>query len=581
MTARAGVRSVFFTPPMAVARLGGSDTPLDAFVWREDPSTEGGGLTSLEPALSLRMDDDGSVTSYRPVELVFRDGDLLRPVAPFLELWVEYDDGSTEALTSTLLGALGGSLGGVGHHVAAANRKAARRSGDPACAFTAVADFDHSGHGPVELLASSTGARPLVPADHPIPLGRIQAIRPAAASHDAPVVGVDPDALRLRFTPAKGLVYGPPTAVEGVYDAGGAGHQLHHQIVPPERRTLNQDSAWADYTLNKPELRHPSPADTYDGSGDPTSANDQSWGVVDDTCDVMITTTVALGDSTHVAQARVFVGPPDYGPDKRPFVSLVDDLLDRTEPDHDNAHAGPGGDVEPLAAVEVADLLRRVFETVSLDNIDLQRRRGLRENELNRDAFLAAADDQGTGASLRARYAVDPATAAPPRADKASMTSDDVGYRAADRHKLRTDTNLPFSTLGREAHVELTDLPVLLAFLKDNADRLRRLIRPPYALVRESEPSAARQSSGFRRPWDADARVHDMRMPPYMRDSDASPLSLTRRQYIQVMGLVDHLAGPPPGPQGLEAEGAPTADELFAAFRLTDLTTGVPVPASS
>jgi len=559
---------------MAIARLGGSEIPLDAYVWREDPSTEGGGLTSLEPAISLRVGDDGSVTSYRPADLVFRDGDLLRPVAPFLELWVEYVDGSTEALTSSLLADLGGSLDRVCHRVAAANHKAARRSGDPACAFGAVADIDHASHEPVDLLASSTGARPLVPADHPIPLGRVQAIRPTVGTADTPSLDVDTDVLRLRVTPAKGLVYGPPSAVEGVYDVGGPERQLHHQIVPPERRTLNQDSAWSEYTLNNPGLRHPSPADTYDGSGDPTSPDDRSWGVVDDTCDVVVTTSVVLGADTYVAQARVFVGPPDYGPDKRPFVSLVDDLLDRTQADLD------AGAPDPLAALEVADLLRRVFETVSLDNIDLQRRRGLRENELNRDGLLAAADDQGTGASLRARYAVDPTAVEPPRADQASMTTDDVGYRAADRHQLRTDTPLPFSALGRAAHTELTAMPVLLEFLKDNADRVRRLIRPPYALVRESEPSATRQSTGFRRPWDADARVHDMRMPPYMRDSDASPLSLTRRQYIQLMGLVDHLAGPRRGLEGLEAEGVPSADELFAAFRRTDLTTGVPAPAA-
>ncbi len=566
MTPRAGVRSLFFTPPMAVARLGGSDTPLDAYVWREDPTTLGGGLTSLEPAVSLRVEVDGSVTSYRPTELAFRDGDLLRPVAPFLELWVEYVDGATEPLTAALLTDLGGSLAGVRHRVTAANSKAARRSGDPACTFAAVVEVDHSTFEPIELLASSVGRRPLVSPDRPIPLGRVQVIRPVAG--DSAVHGVDRNGLRVRFTPAKGLVYGPPTAVEGVYDAGGEERRLRHEIVPPERRILNQDSAWTEYTLSRPELRHPSPGDTYDGSGDPTSPDARSWGVVDDTCDVVVTTTVSLAGATHVAHARVFVGPPDYGPDKRPFVSLVDDLLDRTEPDSDLAAA-------ELEA-EVVDLLRRVFETVSLDNVDLQRRRGLRENELNRDVLLAAADDQGTGASLRARYAVDPAVAEPPRADRASMTDDDVGYRAADRHQLRADTRLPFSVLGRDAHLEITATPVLLEFLKNNADRVRRLIRPPYALVRESQPSAARQASGFRRPWDADARVHDMRMPPYMRDSDASPLSLTRRQYAQLMALVDSLAGPPAVPAAREAEPVAGPDELFAAFRRTDLTTNVP-----
>jgi len=576
MAARASVRSLFFTPPMAVARLGGSDTPVDAFVWREDPTTLGGGLTSLEPVVSLRVEDDGSVSSYRPVELAFRDGDLLRPVAPFLELWVELEDGGTMPLTSTLLAELGGSLGDVHHRVGAANRKAARRTGDPACAFAAVTELDHTTFETVELMASSVGEQPLVPASHPIPLGRVQAIRPVAAAVD--VRGVDPDVLRLRFTPAKGLVYGPPGAVEGVYDAGGEANRLRHQIVPPERRTLNQGSAWTTYTRRRPDLRHPSPPDTYDGCDDPTSSpRDTSWGVVDDTCDVLITTTLALGATNHVAHARVFVGPPDYGPDKRPFVSLVDDLLDRSQPDSELD--------EPVAILEVADLLRRVFETVSLNNIDRQRRRAMAENldEQNRDGLLAAADDQGTGESLRARYALDPDVTEPPRADRATMTGADVGYRAADRHQLRTDTRLPFSALGRDAHSELTALPVLLEFLRNNADRARRLIRPPYALVRESEPSAPRQADGFRRPWDADSRVHDMRMPPYMRDSDASPLSLTRRQYVQMMGLVDSLAGSATRTRALvaEEETVASADELFVAFRRTDLTADVPVPAGS
>jgi hypothetical protein len=33
-----------------------------------------------------------------------------------------------------------------------------------------------------------------------------------------------------------------------------------------------------------------------------------------------------------------------------------------------------------------------------------------------------------------------------------------------------------------------------------------------------------------------------MRMPPYMRDSDAAPLSLSWRQYREVMALINHLA---------------------------------------
>jgi hypothetical protein len=38
--------------------------------------------------------------------------------------------------------------------------------------------------------------------------------------------------------------------------------------------------------------------------------------------------------------------------------------------------------------------------------------------------------------------------------------------------------------------------------------------------------------------------LHDMRMPPYMRDSDATPLSLTRRQYQFLMKVLKRLESP-------------------------------------
>ena len=39
------LRPVFFNPPLAVARLGGSDTPLEAFDWI--PATDGLGVVRV------------------------------------------------------------------------------------------------------------------------------------------------------------------------------------------------------------------------------------------------------------------------------------------------------------------------------------------------------------------------------------------------------------------------------------------------------------------------------------------------------------------------------------------------------
>ena len=86
---------LYFRPPMAIARLGGSDTPLESFVWSEDPTNSGAAKTVIEPAVSLESRAGRSIRPYLPGTLRFRDGDHFRPVAPFFELWLRYesDDG--------------------------------------------------------------------------------------------------------------------------------------------------------------------------------------------------------------------------------------------------------------------------------------------------------------------------------------------------------------------------------------------------------------------------------------------------------------------------------------------------------
>ena len=103
------IEEIFFLPPMAVARLGGSDTPLASFTWMEDPTLHGAGLTVIAPAISLNVLADGSVQPFLPAVLQFRDGSLFRPVAPFFELWVR-SDGEEQPLTLKFLQESGGTL---------------------------------------------------------------------------------------------------------------------------------------------------------------------------------------------------------------------------------------------------------------------------------------------------------------------------------------------------------------------------------------------------------------------------------------------------------------------------------------
>src|SRR6266852_1764523 len=116
------IEQIFFLPPMAVGRLGGSDTPLESFTWVEDPSQHGAGTTVIQPATSLEVQADGSARPFRPAAIQFKDGNLLRPVAPFFELWAKLQNQADPVpLTAALLRESGGSVDGVMYTVTAAN----------------------------------------------------------------------------------------------------------------------------------------------------------------------------------------------------------------------------------------------------------------------------------------------------------------------------------------------------------------------------------------------------------------------------------------------------------------------------
>jgi len=84
----------------------------------------------------------------------------------------------------------------------------------------------------------------------------------------------------------------------------------------------------------------------------------------------------------------------------------------------------------------------------------------------------------------------------------------------------------------------------LLFFLTSNRERVRAILRPPWAAFPELSPTTPHETAPpreWRDPRVARDQMHDMRMPPYMRDSDATALSITRRQYDTIMAVADRL----------------------------------------
>jgi hypothetical protein len=526
----ANLTGVMLVPPMAFARFGDSKIPLDAFDWATDTSAHGGGRTIIRPAVSLDVQPDGTLRPRLPAVIQFRDGleGSIRPTAPFFEVWGFFDDAAEpRPLTGTTLAALGSGLGSVTWQVSVANLKAARRTRDQACGFMAEVSFPATDAKPKALLAISpnvAGSAPLVTADSPIPLGSVQAMQPFA--HTA--LGIDLDVLRLRFTPATGEVYGPPSATLAADPDAPASSLAQYEIVPARNRTLNPAATWSSF---RPQTQtdQPEPSDTFDGVLDLAdgSIGGQSWGVVDDTCDGVIRVSVEVGPERFVATARVSCCPPDFAPDRRPFASIADDLSDRDLPALNATEIAT-----PETVLEVADLLLRVFETVSLTNLDALRSQMLR----------GAPPDSGPVPHTDVRSMTQ---ADAPLADQAPAITED-----------RTGGGLGLTLVAGDVHSALIDIDNMITLFRQQPERIKHIIRPPFAHFSDLPDSPAQalptdalgpDGTQVLRAVERDPRrlrdqQHDMRMPPYMRDADALPLSLSWRQYHEVIDLIDHLS---------------------------------------
>lgn len=560
---------IFFMPPLAIARLGSSDTPLEAFDWVEDKSDAGGALTRINPALSFEVLEGGYLRAYIPDNICFKDqGSKIRPVAPFFELWATIQSGKTgdtyeTPLTLQILKTIGVGPEHIHYRVTAANRKAESRTNAAETSFVARVEVGGDDNVPRQLLAvspHSADQEPLVFADHPIPLGSFQVIRPGVAgiggtsrkpkarakSKQPPqpaLTDADLNVIRVRYTPAKGQVYGPPGAIAGPASPLQPGEAEPsqsllgriHQIVPPANRFLNPNSVWSQFAMDTETFQPNSPIDSYDGANIGTN---RSWGVVDDTCDVMIEARLVIASVLYQAQTRAFVGPPAYAPDRRPFYAVSDDLADRELPPVEVSE-----DTLEQTTDEILDLFNRVFETASTINLDAHRSWSLTVNASK--VGVAQPNTPGWDAETE------------PRIGPASMTKDDKPY--VDKVPPLTQgqpvsmfnswnriDRLPYKQVVDFVHAPLVERELLLSFLRRRADHVRRLIRKPLGTVKDlpARPGIGKPPK-YRDPREIRERLYDMKMPPYMRHNMGYPLSLSIRQYRELMDFIDLLESTP------------------------------------
>jgi hypothetical protein len=241
--------------------------------------------------------------------------------------------------------------------------------------------------------------------------------------------------VRLRFYAPKGHAYAPKDFAERVRTGGKSKNpivqllnrastwvpknQIWRETLPllKGRCILNQDAAWPQYKLLSYGelgmallrlLAHPAATIALLRASDTQLSEllrfaagpradvgklppglSASWigagcvlsslGIVDDLRDGII--TCRLKGIDKPAKARIVVCPPHFSPDRRPPVSLADDLADKEDRAAPRDPLWVSGDGWLSAQMEIDDLLDRAFETTGASNLDVWAEQRREENE--------------------------------------------------------------------------------------------------------------------------------------------------------------------------------------------------------
>jgi len=449
-------------------------------------------MTTLVPAETLDLDENGTVSSSLPERIVFRDDFGIRPVCPYYELhgtWIERGEEKSGPITTTLLKKMGLGTKDITWDINAANLKSfdyTFEEGDRITAALKLRGDDTTRHT-LEGRSPRNAKHPLVPKDAFIPFGAIQIARPTAEFPE----------IRLRFYAPQGHTFGPTNLEKRIAKANAGieeNREWRRLNLPPERLILNPRSKWATWVLERSRLgpfrgtdyRH-TPWNmfaTFLVGPDENNAEYHAMGLVDDCADGLIRCTLKVRKRELTAWARVVVGPPDFAPANRVPMSLADNLADRE--DREGPRAGQWT-MDELREI-VLDIFERAFETSSLMNKDYQ---NTRSHGDNRNRFI----DMGTTAPFD-------------REDIEAMLWPDVMKDLKPLTEGKADAE-ELSGAGVRKHRRYAAIAYLEDRFRENPELFHQWIRRPL------DPNP----------------FFDQRMPALMRGSDTRPWHLTRRQW--------------------------------------------------
>ena len=369
---RTTIYALHILPPLAIGRLGSAHEPVANYTIVDNPEKPLDFRTIVGAETFVIDPDSGEITGTRVPETVsFKDGEHVRPVAPFLELFAQVSRDLSRPLvpvTLSMLEEAGIAVSDVRWRVTVANRKVVRRTNDPKDSVDADTGW-FSTHDPQRLTGHS---RNFVSERHTIDFGHVRFIRPNEAYPE----------LRFRFTPAKGLIYGPRTEGRKGKPAPTIPGEAPPYVVPRERQVYDPaKGSWQGFQvpieIDNDDTAHytgPFVNETLPPSLFAIVPPAPSWlhdniaisrGYLDDACDGIVEVELTpKGGSTLTACARITSGPPVLVPDSLFVRNLADDL--------EQVITGPAVPADEPVAVTRAraeDIVRRAYETVRFLNI--------------------------------------------------------------------------------------------------------------------------------------------------------------------------------------------------------------------
>ncbi|MEK7400791.1 MAG: hypothetical protein AABZ80_00355 [Gemmatimonadota bacterium] len=365
------IRELRILPPFAIGRLGSANEPLDNFTMVEDPDKPLGFRKIVGEKTFVVDDESGEISRVTvPNSVEFKTDGRIRPVAPFLEVWALVDNETTpQPLTLALLKRHGATPKDIAWTVKVGNRKVERRTANKSDRVDASAGpfSDHTKH------RLEGHCKNFLSAKHFIDFGTVRYIRPNDAHPE----------IRLRFMPAKGLIYGPKLDEKEIQEMRDADPSVKNLfVVPKEQAVYDKRKGWWRFSI-PPAIRNADP--NYDGKfysetqppalfaiipPGPCWLNDNiavSRGYFDDACDGFVEVTFKPKKGRALsAIARLCASPPALVPDSLFVRSLADDL--------DQVIWGPA--ISPDEAPEVTraraeDIVRRAYETVRFLNVSV------------------------------------------------------------------------------------------------------------------------------------------------------------------------------------------------------------------